>query len=87
MVVIGLFRWTGVANGAVVGLPLAESRLRHQRDALGYSNRRIIFQHILPNARARLGGGDLRCGRSYFREFPVLPGASATSACRHGVKH
>ncbi|HBU46804.1 MAG TPA: ABC transporter permease [Myxococcales bacterium] len=51
MVVIGLFRWTGVAR-----LVRGEFyRLRNldfvtSAIALGYSNRRIIFQHILPNA-------------------------------------
>ncbi len=51
MVVIGLFRWTGVAR-----LVRGEFyRLRNldfvtSAIALGFSTRRIIFQHILPNA-------------------------------------
>jgi peptide/nickel transport system permease protein len=51
MLVIGLFRWTGVAR-----LVRGEFyRLRNldfvtSAIALGYSTRRIIFQHILPNA-------------------------------------
>ena len=51
MVVIGLFRWTGVAR-----LVRGEFyRLRNldfvtSAIALGFTNRRIIFQHILPNA-------------------------------------
>ena len=51
MVVIGFFRWTGVAR-----LVRGEFyRLRNldfvtSAIALGFSNRRIIFQHILPNA-------------------------------------
>ena len=51
MVVIGLFRWTGVAR-----LVRGEFyRLRNldfvtSAIALGFSTRRVIFQHILPNA-------------------------------------
>ena len=51
MVVIGLFRWTGVAR-----LVRGEFyRLRNldfvtSAIALGFSPRRVIFQHILPNA-------------------------------------
>ncbi|MGC6417586.1 MAG: ABC transporter permease [Bradymonadia bacterium] len=51
MLVIGLFRWTGVAR-----LVRGEFyRLRNldfvtSAIALGFSTRRIIFQHILPNA-------------------------------------
>ena len=51
MLVIGLLRWTGtarLARGEFI-------RLRHQEfviasEALGVSNRRTIFRHVLPNA-------------------------------------
>jgi peptide/nickel transport system permease protein len=53
MLIIGAFQWTGVAR-----LTRGEFlRLRHQEFvlaavALGYPTRRIIFEHILPNAVA-----------------------------------
>jgi peptide/nickel transport system permease protein len=53
MIVIGLTSWTGVARLVRAEfLRLGEQEFVLAGRALGYSNTRIIFRHILPNAMA-----------------------------------